>query len=106
MQEQKKNQRLIGTVVPVGALRSEQSIGVGEFPDLVDFGRLCSRMGIGLIQILPVNDTGYQDSPYFALTAFALHPLYIRIGDLPEASGFVSKIKEIRDQFEGKERFP
>jgi 4-alpha-glucanotransferase len=33
---------------------------------------------------LPVNDTGSQSSPYSALSAYALHPLYVRITDLPE----------------------
>jgi 4-alpha-glucanotransferase len=38
-----------------------------------------------LIQILPVNDTGSQTSPYSALSAFALNPIHLRLGDLPEA---------------------
>jgi 4-alpha-glucanotransferase len=41
---QKNTGRIIGTVVPVGALRGDQSIGVGEFPDLVEFGTLCKKM--------------------------------------------------------------
>jgi len=97
--------RLIGTVISIGALRSEKSIGVGEFPDLAEFGALCASMGIGLIQLLPVNDTGYQSSPYSALTAFGLHPLYLRIGDLSEASGFEADIEAIRKDFNGAVRF-
>jgi 4-alpha-glucanotransferase len=69
--------RLIGTVVSVGALRSGESAGAGEFLDLISFAGLCVDMGIKLIQILPVNDTGGESSPYSALTAFGLHPLYI-----------------------------
>ncbi|MDR3173829.1 MAG: 4-alpha-glucanotransferase, partial [Treponema sp.] len=84
MAKEKTKRRLIGTVVPVAALRGTGSMGVGEFPDLEDFARLCKKMGIGLIQILPVNDTGYWSSPYFSLTAFALHPLYLRIEALDE----------------------
>ncbi|MCL2319170.1 MAG: 4-alpha-glucanotransferase, partial [Treponema sp.] len=84
----KAGDRLIGTVIPVGALRSEKSIGVGEFPDLAEFGGLCAKMGISLVQLLPVNDTGNMSSPYSALTAFGLHPLYLRIGDLSEAAGY------------------
>ncbi|MDR1058460.1 MAG: 4-alpha-glucanotransferase, partial [Treponema sp.] len=102
----KTNRRLIGTVVPVGALRGPRSIGVGEFPDLVDFGRLCVKMGIGLVQLLPVNDTGYQSSPYSALTAFGLNPLYLCIGDLAEAAGFEPKLEEIGRRFNGEARFP
>ncbi|MCL2602382.1 MAG: 4-alpha-glucanotransferase [Treponema sp.] len=98
--------RLIGTVIPVGALRTAKSIGVGEFADLAEFGELCAAMGIGLVQVLPVNDTGYHSSPYSALTAFALNPLYLRIGDLPEAAGFEADIAAIKNEFEGAERFP
>jgi 4-alpha-glucanotransferase len=102
-------QRLFGTVVPVGALRSAKSSGVGEFPDLAKFARFCGRAGIGLIQLLPVNDTGYESSPYSARTAFALHPLYLRLRDLPEAvktPGFIEKIEALGRQFEKESRFP
>ncbi|MDR0387957.1 MAG: 4-alpha-glucanotransferase [Treponema sp.] len=102
--------RLIGAVVPVGALRSGKSAGVGEFPDLAEFAGFCAKMGIGLIQILPVNDTGYESSPYSALTVFALHPLYLRIGDLPEVRAgspeFLQKAEALRKEFEGETRFP
>ena len=98
--------RLIGTAIPVGALRTEKSIGVGEFPDLAEFGAFCIKMGIGLVQLLPVNDTGYQSSPYSALTAFGLHPLYLRIGDLPESSGHEAEIEAIRNKFNAAVRFP
>ncbi|MDR1802109.1 MAG: 4-alpha-glucanotransferase [Treponema sp.] len=98
--------RLIGTVVPVGALRSEKSIGVGEFLDLAEFGALCAKMGVGLVQLLPVNDTGYESSPYSALTAFGLNPIYLRIGDLPEADGFEKDINAIRKEFNQMARFP
>ena len=100
---------LIGTVVPVSALRSDKSIGVGEFPDLVEFAALCKKMGVSLIQILPVNDTGYDSSPYAALTAFGLHPLYLRIGDLAEfdkSSSYSADIEAIKKQFESALRFP
>ncbi|MFP3042764.1 4-alpha-glucanotransferase [Treponema primitia] len=98
--------RLIGVVVPVGSLRGEQSIGVGEFPDLVEFAGLCVQMGVGLIQILPVNDTGYESSPYGSLTAFALNPLYLRIGDLGEAAEFTEKLTALKKKFDKESRFP
>ncbi|MDR0498016.1 MAG: 4-alpha-glucanotransferase, partial [Treponema sp.] len=98
--------RLIGTVIPVGALRTEKSIGVGEFADLVEFGGLCDKMSIGLVQLLPVNDTGFQSSPYSALTAFGLNPLYLRIGDLPEASGCEADIAAIKKKYNTAARFP
>ena len=100
------NKRLIGTVVPVSALKTGESLGVGEFLDLIEFGELCMKMGIWLIQILPVNDTGYESPPYSALTVFALNPLYLRIKDMPEAIGFEKELSSLRTKFEDKARFP
>lgn len=97
--------RLSGVAVPLGALRTAKSIGVGEFPDLVDFANLCKLTGIDLIQLLPVNDSGFQSSPYSALTAFALHPLYLRIGVMEEALGFEQKLKELKNKFDPMPRF-
>ncbi len=74
-----------GVAVPVSALRTELDTGVGEFADLVELGTWAREAGLSVIQILPVNDTGNFASPYSALSAIALHPIYIRISDLPEA---------------------
>ena len=98
--------RLIGTVIPISALRTEKSLGVGEFPDLAEFGALCAKMGIGLIQLLPVNDTGYQSSPYSALTAFGLNPLYLSIGALPESTAYKAGIEAIEKKYSSAVRFP
>jgi 4-alpha-glucanotransferase len=100
-------QRLIGAAVPVGALRGPESLGAGEFPDLIAFGDLCAKMRVGLIQILPVNDTGYESSPYSALSAFALHPLYLRIADMPEARDAAARalLEQTRARFEPAVRF-
>ncbi len=73
-----------GVAIPVFSLRSKNSFGVGEFADiklLVDWAK---TTGLKLIQILPVNDTiathSWKDSyPYAAISAFALHPLYINL---------------------------
>jgi 4-alpha-glucanotransferase len=96
----------MGTVVPVSALRTGESTGVGEFLDLIEFSDLCIKMGIELIQILPVNDTGYESPPYSALTVFALNPLYLRIAAMPEAVGFEEALAALKTRFEDALRFP
>jgi 4-alpha-glucanotransferase len=98
--------RLLGAVVPVGALRGNKQTAVGEFPDLAEFALVCKKMKIGLIQLLPVNDTGYESSPYFSLTAFALHPLYLRITELPEAAQFKNKAEAVNKEYGKETRFP
>lgn len=85
-----------GTAIPVGALRTKSSCGVGEFLDLIPFADFCAQSSIDLIQLLPINDTGTESSPYSALSAFALHPIYIRLQELPEAEGFSKEIMAIK----------
>jgi 4-alpha-glucanotransferase len=64
-----------GVLVPVAALRSEHNLGVGEFADIPALAQWCADTGLDLIQLLPVNDSGGESSPYSALSAFALHPI-------------------------------
>jgi 4-alpha-glucanotransferase len=75
--------KLTGLAVPLGALYTQNNPIIGEFADLMPFADFCKTSGIQLIQLLPVNDTGTQSSPYSGLSAFALHPIYIRIKDIP-----------------------
>lgn len=86
-----------GVNIPVFSLRSKSSFGVGEFSDLkllIDWAR---QTGLKLIQILPVNDTSATGSwidsyPYAAISAFALHPLYINLAKVAGSQN-VSLIK-------------
>ena len=89
---------LTGIVVPVSALRTESSLGIGEFADIPALAAWCADVGLDLIQILPVNDTGWQASPYSAVSAFALHPIYLRIDALPE---YGQLTPEARSQTDG-----
>jgi len=73
-----------GVAIPVFSLRSETSCGVGEFEDLKLLADWSGQVGLKLIQILPVNDTTathtWRDSyPYAAISAFALHPIYLNL---------------------------
>jgi len=75
-----------GVVVPLFSLRSKESIGIGEFLDLIPFAQWAKNCGLDLIQLLPVNDTGEESSPYSARTAFALNPVYIRLQEISGAA--------------------
>lgn len=77
-----------GVAIPVFSIRTKNSLGVGEFPDLKLFGDWSKKAGISLIQILPINDTTANNNkldtyPYAAISVFALHPQYLKISDLP-----------------------
>jgi 4-alpha-glucanotransferase len=81
-----------GLAIPVFSLRTEKGLGVGEFSDLKPLADWAARMGLQMIQILPVNDTSvrlnWTDSyPYSILSVFALHPLYLCLQDIEGLSG-------------------
>ena len=73
-----------GVAIPVFSLKSAGSFGVGEFSDLNLLTDWAKKVGLKLIQILPINDTtathSWVDSyPYAAISAFALHPMYLNL---------------------------
>lgn len=76
-----------GVAIPVFSLRSRNSFGVGEFTDIKLLVDWAGQTGLKLVQLLPVNDTTatntWLDSyPYAAISAFALHPLYINLSQV------------------------
>lgn len=79
-----------GINVPVSALKSEHSWGVGDFSDLQMLADISKDAGLRMIQLLPINDTTSthtnKDSyPYSAVSAFALHPIYLNVQKLGTA---------------------
>ena len=99
---EKSFKKLTGVAVPLGALYTKENPVIGEFADLVPFAKVCKEAGLGIIQLLPVNDTGTQSSPYSGLSAFALHPIYIRIKDVPGFDDLYksdAKFKKAYDDF-------
>jgi 4-alpha-glucanotransferase len=89
---------LAGVAVPVSALRSERSCGIGEFLDLKLLIDWCCETGQRIINLLPVNDTGYNSSPYSALSAMALHPVYLCLDELPLAEQLRQEVEAMRRQ--------
>ena len=80
----KKRWRGTGVAIPVFSLRSKNGFGTGEFNDIKLLADWAKQTGIKLLQLLPVNDTTstftQADSyPYAAVSAFALHPIYINL---------------------------
>ena len=73
--------RSSGILMHISSLPSKYGIGDLGKPayQWVDF---LYKTGTGLWQILPLNPTGYGDSPYQGLSAFAGNPLFIDLDDL------------------------
>lgn len=91
-----------GIAIPVFSLRTQKSMGIGEFSDiktLVDWAKI---VGLKLIQLLPVNDTtvnySWTDSyPYAPVSVFALHPIYINLEKLA-GKKFAGLIKGLKNK--------
>lgn len=76
-----------GVAVPVFSLKTKNSYGTGEFLDLKSLADWCAKVGLKMIQILPINDTRTDDSwdnsyPYKAISTKALHPIYLNLYEM------------------------
>lgn len=73
--------RIAGFATPIWALRSRsgQDLGIGTTRQLRTAIDWAAENGFGLIQLLPVNETGGDPSPYNALSSRALNPLTLDV---------------------------
>jgi 4-alpha-glucanotransferase len=89
-----------GVAIPVSSIRTERSVGTGEFLDLPLLADWCLDAGLSLIQILPVNDTGTLTSPYSAVSAFAMNPIYTRLEAVPGSDEWQDEIDAFKQEAE------
>ncbi len=77
--------RKAGTTVGLFSIYGEKSWGIGELADLPAFARWLKRAGQSWLQVLPVFEMPRgESSPYGALSAFAIDPVYLRLADINE----------------------
>jgi 4-alpha-glucanotransferase len=70
--------RRAGVMIPLFSLCSSTSWGIGEYGDVARFGDWVRETGHDFVQILPITELPESEtSPYSALTAMALDPVYI-----------------------------
>ncbi len=82
-----------GFIVMLSSLHSEKSTGIGEFPDLIPMIIWAKKIGLDFIQLLPLNDTGEDPSPYNPVSTLALNPVFLGLSDLPYLDGH-SELRE------------
>jgi 4-alpha-glucanotransferase len=90
-----------GVGLPVFSIRTKKSFGVGDFGDLLLLVDWAEKVGLKLIQVLPLNDTigTHTDAdvlPYAAISAFALNPLFLNlpaVGKLPASHPLQTEYK-------------
>jgi 4-alpha-glucanotransferase len=71
-----------GINLPLFALRSQQSCGIGEYTDLLPMIDWCKKIGLDVIQLLPLNDGGLETSPYCSVSATALNSMHLGLSQL------------------------
>jgi 4-alpha-glucanotransferase len=77
--------RHAGLLVPLFSIPSRSSWGIGELTDLPRLGRWLREAGFSFVQLLPLNEMASgQHSPYSALSAMAIDPIFISPEAIPD----------------------
>lgn len=71
--------RIAGVLTPLFALRREGDLGIGDLAALREFVDWAAGVGFQLVQLLPINETGRDNSPYNAISAMALEPTTLHL---------------------------
>jgi 4-alpha-glucanotransferase len=75
--------RTTGLLIPLFAMASSQSWGIGEIGDIEPMAHWSRDAGIGVLQLLPINEMAHgQTSPYSAISAMAIDPIFISMRDV------------------------
>jgi 4-alpha-glucanotransferase len=73
------NDRIAGVLAPLFALRTEDDLGIGDVAGLRQFIDWSRNLGFKLVQLLPINETGGDNSPYNAISSRALDPTTLQL---------------------------
>jgi 4-alpha-glucanotransferase len=68
------DRKIAGILAPLFGLRGENDLGIGDVAALREFIDWAARSGFRLVQLLPINETGGDNSPYNAISATAVEP--------------------------------
>ena len=71
--------KIAGVLVPLFALRGENDLVIGDVAALREFIDWIAGIGFKLIQLLPINETGSDNSPYNAISAMAIEPATLHL---------------------------
>lgn len=68
---------IAGLLAPLFALRGSDDLGIGDTQALREFVGWAAAYGFRLVQLLPINETGHDNSPYNAISSIAIAPTTI-----------------------------
>lgn len=98
-------QKRAGICVPLFSVYSKSSIGIGEITDLKLLIDWAIKTGMSIIQLLPMNDVGYDFTPYSSESTFALEPMYLNIRKLKNINTekYKTEIDELKCKYNIKQ---
>ena len=64
--------KIAGVLTPLFALRREDDLGVGDVATLREFIEWARAIGFRVVQLLPINEVGRDNSPYNAISTMAI----------------------------------
>jgi 4-alpha-glucanotransferase len=82
------DKKLAGILEPVFAIRTEDDLGIGDTNGVRQMIDWCHKHGLTILQVLPINETSDDNSPYNAISSLAIEPTTITItpSQLPDLS--------------------
>ncbi|MCX5696655.1 MAG: 4-alpha-glucanotransferase [Candidatus Omnitrophica bacterium] len=86
-------QRRAGVLAPLSCVYSKDSLGIGDLLTLrlvVDWAKSTEQ---SIVQLLPMNEMGYTNCPYDAVSSFALEPAYLSLEAFKSAQTKEFKVK-------------
>lgn len=96
-----------GVVFPLFSVFSKNSLGIGEIPDLKLAIDWCQKTGNTILQLLPLNDSGFDFSPFNPQSSFALDPVYLSLRDLKKIKKekLEEELKDLTKKFPLKTKY-
>lgn len=71
--------KIAGVLAPLFALRREDDLGIGDLAALQEFIPWAREAGFRLVQMLPINEVGGDNSPYNAISSVAIEPTTLNL---------------------------
>jgi 4-alpha-glucanotransferase len=91
--------RRAGLLIPLFSCPGTASWGIGEIGDLAALTAWMAEGGQTALQILPINEMSpHGQSPYSAMSAMAIDPIYISLASVPDFAGESSLSPEDRER--------
>ena len=76
--------RRAGMLIPTFSMRRDGDLGIGDTTAVKQSVDWMAKHGIGFLQLLPINVSGSDNSPYSAISSVALDFIYLDVALIPQ----------------------